>query len=1108
MAESKYSMRLVALDGFSSTFGDFKKKQKGLEESLKGHQAELRKLNAQAKDMAGLTKLREELKRDEEALKKAREEQARLTREQEQAKAKAAELSSAYGRAAAATKSLEESSKASKAQVAAARSEQNRLGKELDLVTASMRKLDTQQDKATAGANALERVVRRERDELTRLDASLTKAGVDTSKLTAEQNRLKAATESVNAALQGQRAKLDAVSAAQKRVDANKAARADLRGQVAETAALGYLASRPVDKAMQLETAMADVGKVINFEGNQREEMAAANLRMASDRLIASSGMTAVDLAKIEYAAGQSGIGNDEKTSEGKQARVMEFTRDAAIMGSAFDIDAQTAGETMAGWKASMRLDRTQTLDLADSVNYLGNNFNAKAADIAAVVKRFGAVGSASGLTPEQTAALSTALLNPGTEKEIAGTGFKNFTSALVAGKSATKGEKAQWKELGFDPEELARDMQTNAPATIMQVLKVIRDQPREEQAAIATTLFGSESIGAIQPLLENLEPLEQAFGLVADKTKYATSALGEQASMMQEAAGVANTSRTGWNAFTARLTRLSTIVGTAMLPVLNAVLMPLGALVDGLSWAAETFPNLTGTLAVAAGGIAALNVGALGLKFVGLLFGQTFNRAGLAKAKMDLTTAQTATSATGALVRLNGALDGLGKGGGLEGRKARRRGRRGGRASAEGPAAVHGANAAKAAKVAADGAAAAKVAAEGAGAAKGVGGALAGAKSVAGTAAKFVGKAAVPLVLATSGVQVVQGLVEGDASAVASGVGAAGGGMAGAWAGGAAGAAIGSVVPIIGTAIGGAIGAALGGYFGSEAGSALGEGIVNLFEGSGDKGEDGKDAPAAAAKPLSATAPGAPGASGQDGKAAPAVAAQSLSATVPGAPGASGQDGKAAPAVAAQSLSVTAPGAPGASGKDGKEGPAVAAKALSASLPGAAGAGGKDGQEGPAAAAKALSVSLPGAAVASGKDGKDAPAASVATLSVSAQVAQVSAERVREGAQKALDAASPAEGRVDPRLSPGALEAAPRLASPAQVGREVVAAVAAVVSPPPPPPPPPVFPPIHIEINGQDQATAQALVDKVMQRLKSEIMPMFNPLTARSGAMLTDGVS
>ncbi|MFG9861086.1 hypothetical protein ACG3RZ_29660, partial [Pseudomonas aeruginosa] len=116
-----------------------------------------------------------------------------------------------------------------------------------------------------------------------------------TSQLAAEQKRLETATERASAALQAQRARLEAVSSAQGRIDANRGARADLRGQMLETAAIGYLAAKPVDQAMNLEVAMADVAKVINFEEGQREAMAQENLRMASDRLISSAGITAVD---------------------------------------------------------------------------------------------------------------------------------------------------------------------------------------------------------------------------------------------------------------------------------------------------------------------------------------------------------------------------------------------------------------------------------------------------------------------------------------------------------------------------------------------------------------------------------------------------------------------------------------------------------------------------------------------------------------------------------------------------------------------------------------------------------------------------------------------
>jgi len=674
MAESKYSLKLAAVDAYSSTFGDFAKKSGALQENLKLQQAELKQLNQTTRSLNGYVALTQKLEGTTTALAAARVEQAKVSREQAAAAAKVEQLTAKHKLAADSLKTLGTSTEATAAQVRAAGIEEARLSRELGAATSAAAKLDTAQDKAAASVKTLQAAHRAESNQLKGLKADLSAAGVDTGKLASEQKRLEAATEAANSALAAQRAKLAAVKSAQENIQSNRDRRADLRGQMVETAALAYVASRPISQAMDMETAMADVGKVINFEDGGREAMASANLKLASDRLIASSGMTAIDLAKIEYAAGQSGIGNELKDKNGdidvkaKTAAVMDFTRDAAIMGSAFDIDAQTAGETMAGWRASMGLDRAQTLDLADSTNYLGNNFNAKAADIAAVVKRYGAVGKASGLTPEQSAALSAALLNPGTEKEIAGTGFKNFTSALVAGKSATKGEKEQWKELGFDPEQLAADMQQNAPDTIMRVLEAIKEQPREEQAAVATNLFGSESIGAIQPLLENLGEVRKAFAMVADKSKYATSVIGEQGSMMQEAAGVANTARTGWNSFTARLTRLSTVVGDAMLPALNAVLVPLGGLVDMVSWAAETFPGVTGAIAVAAGGLAALKVGALGLKFVGLLVGQGFNRAGLARAKLDATTGRTATAADQAVTRLNATIGRLGTAPGASG--------------------------------------------------------------------------------------------------------------------------------------------------------------------------------------------------------------------------------------------------------------------------------------------------------------------------------------------------------------------------------------------------------------------------------------------------------
>lgn len=776
MAESKYSLRLAAVDAFSKTFGDFSKKAGALEEDIKATRSEISKLNSTARDVSGYARLEGQLGKTKALLQQTRVEQASLGRAHTEAAAKVEQLGVEYASASAALKKLETATGASTAEVSKARAEQRQLGSALAGATAEVKKLETAQDKNTASVRTLESAQRAEANQLKRLETALTGAGVDTAKLANEQKRLESATEQANAALQAQRARLEAVRQAQGRIDGNRAARADLRGQMVETAAIGYMAAKPVAQAMELEVAMADVAKVIKFEGNQREEMSNANLKLASDRLISSGGITAVDLAKIQYAAGQSGIGNDEKTSEGKQRAVMDFTRDAAIMGGAFDLGAEEAGSIMAGWRASMGLDREKTLDLANATNHLGNSFNATPADIASVVKRYGAVGQASGLKPEQSAALSAALLNPGTEKEIAGTGMKNFLAALTKGDASTKGQREAWSSLGMDPGDLARQMQQDAPGTIMEVLKAIKAQPIEEQSALTTQLFGSESIGAIMPMLQNLGEVERAFGMVANSADRAGS-------MMTEAEGKANTARGGWDAFVARLTRLSTLVGNAMLPALNATLVPLGALVDGMSWFAETFPMITSGLAVAAGGLAALKVGALGLKFVGLMVGQAFNRAGLARAKLDATTLRSATTADAAVLRLNAAMARMGAAGGLGGAGVGGRPGKGG---------------------------------------KGLGGKLAG----------LAGRGAAPLVLAAGAMNLASVISDGGTSEEIGGAaGSTAGGLGGMWAGAAAGAAIGSVVPIVGTAAGGIVGGAIGGLAGSSAGEWIGEKLGALVD-------------------------------------------------------------------------------------------------------------------------------------------------------------------------------------------------------------------------------------------------------------------------------------
>ena len=785
MAESKYSIRLAAVNAFKATFDDFEQGSERLQASLKEQQAEIRRLNNAAKRIDGHERLQTALTATGADLDRAREKQARLTREQREAGARLEALASDYAAAAAEVRRLEASTEASAGELRAARAEHSRLGRELGRAERSHRSLTSEQDQAVASVRTLEAAQRSQRNELDRTEAALQRAGVDTGRLADEQRRLESAAERANAALKAQRGRLAAVSEAQGRIDGNRAARADMHGRVLETAALGYVATRPLSQAMTFEGAMAGVEKLVDFAPGESQAMGAEILRMANEREIAGGGLDAVGIAQIVEAAAQSNVAKDD---------LLPYARDAAVMATAFGMSAADAGQTMMQWQASMNLDQGQAVALADTVNYVADRTkNVTPAMVSEVLRRQGSVALTAGFSEQQATGLAAALLSGGSGPEIAATALKNATGALTKGSAATAGQADAMAQLGFDPMQLARAMQDNAPETMVRVLEALSQEPPEEVNSLISQLFGEESKGAITPLLTNLDLLRQAFADAGDTAK-------QQGNMQREAARQADLHGTSWEAFKNRVGRTTTLIGTALLPVMTAVLEPTGAFVDMIGDAAENFPGVTRAIGVAAGGLLALKTGALALRFAGLLVGQGFNRAGLLRAQLDARTTRSATLANAAYVRLNSALARMAGMGGPGGGG----GRRGAGRRPPAPAGRAGVGSASPPRT-------------------GLGGRLAGLGDS--RAMRWGGRVAMPLALTAGTIGVANAASDGDAEAVGNAAGGMVGGMGGMWAGSATGAALGTMVmPGVGTAVGGAVGGIAGGIAGSEAGAWLGE--------------------------------------------------------------------------------------------------------------------------------------------------------------------------------------------------------------------------------------------------------------------------------------------
>lgn len=376
----------------------------------------------------------------------------------------------------------------------------------------------------------------------------------------------------------------------------NLAKREAYKSGILETVALGATVAVPIKAAMDFESTMADIRKVVDFpEPDGLQKMGQTILEM-SRRLP----MTANDIGKIVAAGGQSGIATKELTA---------FAESAIKMGVAFDITADEAGQAMAEMRAAFRMTQPQVNALADKINYLGNNTAASAKDIMEIVQRIGPLGEVAGAASGSIAAMGATLRGMGVQNEIAATGIKNLLLTLSSGKAATKGQVAVFKQLGYTSTEVAKSMQLNADETIRVILKKLSKLPKHAQAAALTQLFGKEVVGSIAPLLTNLDQLQANLALVADKTKYAGS-------MEKEYQARAATTANSLVIFRNQVNALGITIGSVLLPAVNSVLMTVGPWVGKITELAQKHPTVTKAIVATAGALVTMKVATFALGF------------------------------------------------------------------------------------------------------------------------------------------------------------------------------------------------------------------------------------------------------------------------------------------------------------------------------------------------------------------------------------------------------------------------------------------------------------------------------------------------------------
>lgn len=220
--------------------------------------------------------------------------------------------------------------------------------------------------------------------------------------------------------------------------------------------------------AVDFESSMSDVRKVVEGIKTPRDF---ALLRGEIMQLSQELPISAKGFADIYAAAGQSGIARGE---------LRQFAELVGRVGVAFDISMEEAGVALSQLKVALNLSNAELALMADAMNHVSNVTGASAAQMVEFMGRAGSVGKLAGLSGQQTMAFGAAMIQAGTDTEVAATSFRNMLQALSKGPSMTDRQINALGRLGYSMVDAAQkesDLTRMAEREGKYRLSIVEDQ-------------------------------------------------------------------------------------------------------------------------------------------------------------------------------------------------------------------------------------------------------------------------------------------------------------------------------------------------------------------------------------------------------------------------------------------------------------------------------------------------------------------------------------------------------------------------------------------------------------------------------------------------------
>lgn len=367
-------------------------------------------------------------------------------------------------------------------------------------------------------------------------------------------------------------------SAIQTRLELERGSREKMRSEVMGVIASVGTVIMPIKVAMDFESSMAEVRKVVDFDTPQQFKQMGDDLLQMTHRIP----MTGRELAQIAASGGRLGIARKD---------IAGFTETVSKMSVAFDMAAEEAGDSMAKLANVYEIPIAQIGRLGDAINHLSNSSPAKAENIINSLERVGGVAKQFGLTELQTASLANAFISLGRRPEVAATAINGMLTKLATADRQGKKFQTALKAIGTSAQELKANIAKNGEQALVDFLKQLNKLPKADQMGTLVDLFGLEYADDVAVLAGSVETYEKSIRALKETGRDGKPLF--TGSMDKEFAARSATTANNVQLLKNQLMHLAISIGSVMLPAVNSLVAGLKPWVDYFIRLSEAHPEL-----------------------------------------------------------------------------------------------------------------------------------------------------------------------------------------------------------------------------------------------------------------------------------------------------------------------------------------------------------------------------------------------------------------------------------------------------------------------------------------------------------------------------------